>query len=109
MYMANAKILRWGPNATYIPLTGVGGCAHFTFCVGGNANFTFCVGSKIPTCWYTNMLVSPTQNSGVGGIAQRQPPTPYRLKVSLEKITIILTFNIISMQVGRNFSYFGLI
>ena len=22
------------------------------------------------------MLVSPTQNSGVGGIAQRQPPTP---------------------------------
>ena len=24
----------------------------------------------------TNMLVFPTQNSGVGGIAQRQPPTP---------------------------------
>ena len=23
----------------------------------------------------TNMLVSPTQNSGVGDIAQRQPPT----------------------------------
>ena len=35
----------------------------------------------------TNMLVSPTQNAGIGGIAQRQPPTPdfciaveYRLK-----------------------------
>ena len=24
MYVPNAKILRWDPNATYIPLTGVG-------------------------------------------------------------------------------------
>ena len=33
----------------------------------GNANFHILD---------TNMLVSPTQNSVVGGIAQRQPPTP---------------------------------
>ena len=33
----------------------------------GNANFHILD---------TNMLVSPMQNSGVGGIAQRQPPTP---------------------------------
>ena len=34
MYMPNAKILRWGPNATYIPLTGVGGEANYRFGVG---------------------------------------------------------------------------
>ena len=40
-----------------------------------------------PSAKDTNMLVSPTQKSGVGAIAQRQPPTPefcvaveYRLK-----------------------------
>ena len=38
MYMANAKILRLVPNATYVPLTGVG------VGVGGNANFRFGVG-----------------------------------------------------------------
>ena len=31
---------------------------------------------------YTNMLVSPTQNPGVGGTAQRQPPTPGILRRS---------------------------
>ena len=31
---------------------------------------------------YTNMLVSPTQNSGVRGIAQRQPSTPGILRYS---------------------------
>ena len=35
--------------------------------MSGNANFHILD---------TNMLVSPTQKSGVGGIAQRQPPTP---------------------------------
>ena len=30
----------------------------------------------------TNLLVSPTQNSGIGGIAQRQPPTPGILRRS---------------------------
>ena len=32
--MANARILRLGPNATYITLTPLG------FCVGGNTNFS---------------------------------------------------------------------
>ena len=56
MYMANAKVLCWVPNATYIPLTGVGdgvgGKAKFRFGVGVNANLRVCVGSKTPTCWY---------------------------------------------------------
>ena len=55
-------------------------------CVKANANFKFCVGREgfaldpiyqhvgIPNA-YINMLVSPMQNSGVGGIAQRQLPT----------------------------------
>ena len=72
MYMANAR----RPNATYniIPLTRVG------FGVRANANFRFGVGglaSGNPNIHIldTNMLVSPTQNAGVGGISQRQPPT----------------------------------
>ena len=44
---------------------GIGGLAS------GNANFHILD---------TNMLVSPTQNSGVGGIAQRQPLTPCILR-----------------------------
>ena len=65
MYMANAKILHWGPNATYIPpvrvggwhwglalgvgvggwrwglalAVGIGGNANFNVRVGGDANF----------------------------------------------------------------------
>ena len=34
--MANAR----RPNATYIPMTGVGANANFKFCVGANANFS---------------------------------------------------------------------
>ena len=39
IYMA--KILHWGPKATYSPLIHVGGLrwANFMFRVGGNANF----------------------------------------------------------------------
>ena len=40
MYIVNAKILHWGPNATYIPLARVGGNANFMFRIGGNANFS---------------------------------------------------------------------
>ena len=50
---------------------GVGENAYLRFGVGENSNFSVKVTLK-----YTNMLVSPTQKSGVGGIAQRQPPTP---------------------------------
>ena len=58
------------------------------FCVGGNTNFMFCVGeTQILAFSDTNMLVSPTQNSGVGGLSQSQGPTQlfcvaveYRLK-----------------------------
>ena len=70
------------PNATYIPPIGVG------VGIGANANFKFGVRGlasgnakklhkptqNIPTCWYILRWV--TQNSGVGCIAQRQPPMP---------------------------------
>ena len=51
------------------------------FCVGANANFRFGAGGLASGnanfhISDTNMLVSPTQNSGIGGIAQRQPPMP---------------------------------
>ena len=48
--------------------------------VGSNANYSRRHGLR----WLqdTNMLVSPTQNSGVGGIAQRQPLTPSMLRRS---------------------------
>ena len=64
MYMANAR----RHNATYIPLAGVGGLAS------GNAKKIASANAK-----YTNMLVYfalGNHNAGVGGIAQRQPPTP---------------------------------
>ena len=63
MYMANAR----RPNATYIPLAGIGGLAS------GNAK-KIQLTQNIPTCWYILRWV--TQNAGVGGIAQRQPPKP---------------------------------
>ena len=48
------------------------------FGVGANANFRFGVGGL--ASGDTNMLVFPTQNSAVGGIAQLQPPTPCILR-----------------------------
>ena len=48
MYMADARTLRLGPNATYIPLTCVGGFAL------GDTNFRFGVFAILDT----NMLVS---------------------------------------------------
>ena len=84
--MPNAKTQCQGPNATYIPLAGVGVWHREKhkfnlFCAGRKANFIFCIFSD------TNMLVSSKQNSGVGGLSQRQGPTKlfcvaveYRLK-----------------------------
>ena len=40
IYMANASPSRWGPNATYIPPTRVGGNAKFSVPIGDNANFS---------------------------------------------------------------------
>ena len=62
---ANIKILRRGPNTTYIPLIRIGGNANFRFGVGGNGNFRVNI----------NMLVYPTQNFLVRGITQREAPT----------------------------------
>ena len=65
IYMANAKILRWGPNTTYIPLARVG------VCVWSKANFMFRLGVRqILAFLDTNMLVLPTQIFALG-----EPPT----------------------------------
>ena len=56
--MANARFLRWGPNATYIPLARVG-ALH----LGLTQILSFASGNK-------------------GGIAKRQPPTPGILRRS---------------------------
>ena len=75
MYMPNAKTQRQDPTPPIFHWLASG------FGVGANANFRFGVGSLASGnanfhILDTNMLVSPTQKSGVGGIAQRQPPTP---------------------------------
>ena len=62
MYMANARTLCWGP---IFQLLGV--------CAGGNATFSVCVGVKQMLAFLdSNMLVYPTQNSRIGGIAQHE-------------------------------------
>ena len=44
--------------------------------VGGNANFSVHIGvMQILAFLDTNILVSPTQNCGVGGLSQREDPT----------------------------------
>ena len=75
MYMPNAKTQRQDPTPPIFHWLASG------FGVGANANFRFGIGSLASGnanfhILDTNMLVSPTQKSGVGGIAQRQPPTP---------------------------------
>ena len=66
MYMPDAKTQRQEPNATYIPLAGVG--------VLRRDKRKFYI---FPFFSDTNMLVSPTQNSGVGGLSQRQGLTQF--------------------------------
>ena len=74
MYMANARHNAKGPNANYIPLAGVGGFSEI---------LAFALGeTQILAFLDTNMLVSPTQNSRVGDIAQRDGPTQMFLRRS---------------------------
>ena len=52
-------------------------CLPLGFGLGPTQILSFASGEKgLRWLQDTNMLVSPTQNSGVRGIAQRQPPTP---------------------------------
>ena len=96
MYMPNAKTQCQDPTPAIFHWLASG------FGVGANANFRFGVGSlALGNANFhildTNMLVSPIQNSGVGGIAQRQPPVfcvlvEYRLKAPESKF----------LSVGKN-------
>ena len=66
--MPDASILRWDPTPPIFHWLASG------FGVGANANFRFGVGSLASGNAHfhildTNMLVSPTQKSGVGGVA----------------------------------------
>ena len=63
MYMANARNLRLGPNATYIPLTRVGG-----FALGDTKQFVS------PNAKDTNMLVSFALGNAKVWPSQRQYP-----------------------------------
>ena len=70
MYMANARNLRLGPNATYIPLT----CIKVS--IGGNTNFKICAGGD------ANVSAFRYQHAGidnakfrVGGLSQRMDTT----------------------------------
>ena len=75
MYMPNAKTQCQDPTPPIFHWLASG------FGVGANANSRFGVrilasGNANSHILDTNMLVSKMQKSGVGGIAQRQPPTP---------------------------------
>ena len=85
---------RWIPNANEIYTKNMK-CTWPTpvFCVGTQRNLYSTYWRRglasgktqilaLGNAKYTNMLVSPTQNSGVGGITQRQPPTPGILRRS---------------------------
>ena len=61
--IANMRILRWGPNATFIPPAQVWGLALGEFLD-------------------TNMLLSPTQSYGIEGLSQREDPTRMVLRCS---------------------------
>ena len=66
MYMANARNLRLGPNATYIPLTCAGANANCKIHVGGNANFSV---------FRYQLVGSPNAKFRVEGISQRKDLT----------------------------------
>ena len=75
--MVNAKILCWGPNATYIPLTG-GFVLGITQILGLASGVM-----QIFTFLDTNMLVSPMQNSAAEGLDQRKAP-PREFYIAVE-------------------------
>ena len=65
MNMANSNILHWGPIATYIPLTCIGGWQIFAFALWVMQILAFLD---------TIMLVQVMQNCGVGAPSQRKDP-----------------------------------
>ena len=70
MYIPNASPNAMEPNATYIPLACMGACVGCAaICVKCAA---ICVGCTRVSD--TNMLVSPTRNSRVGGSRPTQGP-----------------------------------
>ena len=78
MYMANAEILRLGPNTTYIPLAHVGVFVSgvmqiFKICVRDNANFS--------NFRYQHVGI-PKHKFHVGGLSQRMDPMPMFLPCS---------------------------
>ena len=84
MYMANAKILRLVPNATYIPLTRVGG-----FVLGDTKNLRHLT-QKIPTCGIFALgdATVPKANSSVSQWNIGLRLFLYSLQVRLERATV---------------------
>ena len=86
MYMANAKVLHLVPNATYIPLTRVGGFAL------GDAKDLRHLKQKIPTCWYPQRKILAS-----GTLPNAKPrrqvfcvTVEYRLKLNISQPEILL-------------------
>ena len=75
MYMANARILHWGPNATYIPPVRIGGNANFSVCVVGNTNFSVFryqhVGIPNAKLWHWGSNSKPTRGPNANGFASQ--------------------------------------
>ena len=64
--MANAKILRWGPNATYIPPTRVGDSRGVTQILGFSVfRYHVCIPNTKLWPWGSE----PTQGPNVNGFA----------------------------------------
>ena len=72
MYMPNARNLRLGPNATYIPLTGVGVLRETQ--ISGLVSGV----KQIFAFLNNNMLVHLTQNCGIWGSKPMQGPKANR-------------------------------
>ena len=78
--MANARIFALGTQRENFcvgdPTRPIFHLFALRVCDGGNANFSIRVGANtIFSVLETDMLVSPTQNSDVGSIAQRDGQT----------------------------------
>ena len=74
MYMSDARILHWDPTQPIFHWLAFGFAMGKTQILG--------LASGVFAFSDTNMLVSPRLKCGVGGVSQRQDPTPMVLRRS---------------------------
>ena len=73
IYMANARILRWGANTTFIPLLGfrVGGNTNFGVYIGGNAKFSVFRYQHVVSPARIFALADPKQSPNASSLASQ--------------------------------------